>query len=457
MKTAFLVVHMILAYGFATAINMAIADDRAPQVIKMVLGAESVEAGAPVDIFFQINDRGAGVGGIPPVVYPLYNEGSKESGDVRCCGVFSKVPADDEKYTGGNWYKSRIHTNRHAESGIYVLPRIGFDDLKQEQTTYLDATRDANTGKYNAFYRGTEIPLIKLTVVNKDPASVDVTRPVIHEILAEPGHWKAGETRKLYIRATDDISGVNLWLGSRLTFEKVAPAYDRTGNDTLFNSNSNYVRTEGLESFVDEGDDWYSLKFHVSSYALPGEYYLLSLRMDDVAENGDWYFTNQSRDVFDNTTLKVPHITVVNEGTVDNKGPELLSFEKKELTWKIGSEQSIVYTAKDDVSGVADLSGNGCAHFAKVGVKTEATMDLLGIFLCGDAVAVGDHKYSTKVRIESTAEPGEYYLQWFWLNDVAGNQSSYSTDDSHSGTPGEYYSSGWDQTTIPVLKVKLVE
>lgn len=261
-----------------TVINDGTVVTEGPSVKMVRIEPESLVAGEPAKLFFQVEASAAGVSSevrsCPkfqlngPLYVPIYYT---DPGSARI-GCNRKVRSE-----GDNWYSIDLELNKYMPSGKYSLSRLEVSNDADRSTT-LFACDDPSSpstwkcqspGQYFYFENGrlSSLPVLVANVENS--GSIDTTAPVVYEMKLENTEVKAGGMGRLLFKAIDDVSGLNM---------EAAYAEIRS----LESHHSALIGWS--DRMISLGDQWYSMQFYIGPYVPSGEYFS-NLHLSDLANN----------------------------------------------------------------------------------------------------------------------------------------------------------------------------
>ncbi|MEI6833020.1 MAG: hypothetical protein WCL28_03425 [bacterium] len=195
----------------------------------------------------------------------------------------------------------------------------------------------------NAVHEAKGVKLVSSVIAS---INFDTQSPVIHEVLFEPASVTAGQTAKLKIRATDNMTAIK----GTSPAGSVARRAEQTCRQ-LTTANWNFVDACG--EFRSLGNDWYEFDVPTNPKMKPGQYFLYPLTIWDGAGNSMELLPDTIRDVYrsriatDETLIPMAKLTVQND-RADSQPPSILNarFEPAEIT--AGESVKLIFEAKDN-------------------------------------------------------------------------------------------------------------
>jgi len=174
----------------------------------------------------------------------------------------------------------------------------------------------------------------------------DTQSPVIHEVLFEPAIVTAGQTVKLKIRATDNMTAI----------KGTSPAGNvarRTEQTCRQLTTTNWDSVDACGEFRSLGNDWYEFYVPTNQKMKPGQYFLYPLTIWDEAGNSMELIPDTMRMVYrsristDEAMIPLATLTVRND-RADTQPPSILNarFEPSELT--AGESAKLIFEALDN-------------------------------------------------------------------------------------------------------------
>lgn len=316
------------------------------------------------------------------------------------------------KAEGNDWYRLDFRVNRFVPSGDYLLTDMSVAD-RAYNVGGLWAER-LSQGHYQTSAGGEKGPAIPLVVVKvKNAGKVDVEQPRIHELRPAPGQWKAGTWNKLFIRATDDVSGIDVKKIECRGLEFVPDAGKTTVNPP-----------RGCRNPRHEGGDWYSIEVLVGEFLREGEYFVDNITVRDRANHGvslssPYPYSGRYRTFRrwqESDWGPVAKLRVRNGGRADVAAPVLQELRVDSHAWKAGTTQRLYFRATDDLSGVA-VGSRTYGYIVPVDPRSERR----AIYPDREIHDAGNGWFYSEVQVNAFIEGGEYYLSGFSFHDRAGN------------------------------------
>jgi hypothetical protein len=166
--------------------------------------------------------------------------------------------SDPVKRPDGSW-EVRLTSEKGLPSGEYIM------DF---------SVRDAVSNRSN---------VVSTSIFIKNPVKVDLEGPKVLGIKTDKKSYKGGETGRILINATDDISGIKLGVSD--TFIKLCrtgfvakdrPANDRNATNRILVCDQSLKHVEG---------DWYAVEFKLAENVPTGTYVLPELQISDRVGN----------------------------------------------------------------------------------------------------------------------------------------------------------------------------
>ena len=225
------------------------------------------------------------------------------------------------------------------------------------------------------------------------PYVVDTEAPKVNRISIDKTNLKAGETAKVTIEASDDVSGLEIFSAS---FKREGSEYD-------------YISTH----FSDR-DTPSVAELEISPYLPSGTYILDEIFVSDKAGNDRRYKAEPT----EGYSEKLPNsisITITNDDEVDTEAPKVsrISIDKTDL--KAGETAKVTIEASDDVSGLEIFS----ASFKREGSEYDY---ISTHFSDRDTPSVAE------LEISPYLPSGTYILDEIFVSDKAGNDRRYKAE-----------------------------
>ena len=231
------------------------------------------------------------------------------------------------------------------------------------------------------------------------PYVVDTEAPKVNRISIDKTNLKAGETAKVTIEASDDVSQLEIFSAS----------FKREGSeDDYIGAYSSHADTPSVA------------ELETSPYLPSGTYVLDSISVTDKAGNIRRY----RAEPIEGHSEKLPNsisITITNDDKVDTEAPKVnrISIDKTNL--KAGETAKVTIEASDDVSGLEIFS----ASFK----REESEDDYIGAYSShADTPSVAELETSPYLP------SGTYVLDSISVTDKAGNIRRYRAEpiEGHS-------------------------
>ena len=225
------------------------------------------------------------------------------------------------------------------------------------------------------------------------PYVADTEAPKVNRISIDKTNLKAGETAKVTIEASDDVSGLEIFSAS---FKREGSEYD-------------YISTH----FSDR-DTPSVAELEISPYLPSGTYILDEIFVSDKAGNDRRYKAEPT----EGYSEKLPNsisITITNDDEVDTEAPKVsrISIDKTDL--KAGETAKVTIEASDDVSGLEIFS----ASFKREGSEYDY---ISTHFSDRDTPSVAE------LEISPYLPSGTYILDEIFVSDKAGNDRRYKAE-----------------------------
>jgi hypothetical protein len=275
----------------------------------------------------------------------------------------------------------------------------------------------------------------------------DASGPVMHELRLENRTWEAGSTQKVWLRITDDYSGVKPEIG--YSFEALDPK-GLTKKAYFY----------GEATLTPKGNDWYTIEVPVGSYTPNRKFRFSAFNLLDNANNrrrleageNDAYYTYVAAMPKDPVPRvrgpRVPslRVRVINRGAEDSVPPQALGFRPDNTVWEAGSTHRVYFKLADDVSGV-ELNdrlvsiSQPCSTFQVNGARV--CSGVAGVFV--PYRAEGNDWYSAEYKVGQYLPSGEYQVGAIVVQDKAGNNVMTYFEDDMPTAPG----------LVPVFKIRI--
>ena len=231
------------------------------------------------------------------------------------------------------------------------------------------------------------------------PYVVDTEAPKVNRISIDKTNLKAGETAKVTVEASDDVSGVKIFSAG---FKKEGSKEDYI--TTQFSTSKNPCVAE----------------LEISPYLPSGTYVLDSIQIIDNAGNHRYYDAEPA----DGYTEKLPNsisITVTNDDEVDTEAPKVSRISIDKINLKAGETAKVTVEASDDVSGVKIFS----AGFKKEGSKEDYITTQF---------STSKNPCVAELEISPYLPSGTYVLDSIQIIDNAGNHRYYDAEPADGYT-----------------------
>jgi len=257
----------------------------------------------------------------------------------------------------------------------------------------------------------------------------DTQAPVIHEIKFEPSKVVAGQTVKLKIRATDNMTSIN-------GFSPAGSVARRAEQKCRQLTNINWEGVNACGEFRPLGDDWYEFDVPTNPKMKPGDYFLYPLTIWDNAGNSMELLPDIGRQVYqsrlrsDQALIPLSYLTVKNKNP-DNQPPVLRNprFEPSEIS--VGESAKLVFEAYDNDTDF--LPNDFCERalhkdwfrFPRTDVPGSAEIDPTeyAVHACTTPKKRADGLWEVPVTTPTGLPPGEYAMD-FIVKDNVGNTST---------------------------------
>lgn len=275
-------------------------------------------------------------------------------------------------------------------------------------------------------------------------SQMDMTPPAIHSISFQNSVWRAGSRQKVFIRVSDQASGVsentpNFLMFVPLTGERPAPEV---------------VKPDSVSRLHHERGDLFSFEFTVNRWIPPGSYALSSVNVYDRAGNSEQIYIGKNSQVYTQPDggdeIPVIHAEIQNPGPVDVTPPRLLDIYADTPVWKAGSVHKIYFRLSDDVSGVE----TGYVFYNAMTSLFEKNGHRIGVYPFREMIDEGNGVYSAECTISPYLASGDYIFPYFIIEDRARNMlviEKQKDDNLHYHV--ETYTTHETATEIPLLKV----
>jgi len=274
------------------------------------------------------------------------------------------------------WVK---HEGNHLQSLYYFLT-----DGKDIVQTRLTASLPGNGLTWVA-------PIVKTM-------RFDVKPPVVHEIIFETPEVKVGEPAVVAIRATDDLSGIDIGKTVlRLCFDPDPKVAD--------------ISSEGQtwEIASDRGADWFRIRIPVGKWKPSGKFRLADLNLKDRTGNESVNYPEPATG-----------LSVINSGVADTTAPDIhrVVIGKGNAVTLAGKmvTKEIWVVVTDDQSGL-DLS-QACYEFLSL-----SDHRVYRISDCRPLVEIEPGAYRVTFDLQKSLVTGQYILSLLRIRDRAGNST----------------------------------
>lgn len=364
-------------------------DIKPPKVGAVWVESPLWPAGSKQKIFFRATDDISGVS------TRMADAFFREVGKDRGRHLFGYRVQEE----GGDTYSLEIETNRYMAPGRFELQSLRVFD--------------------NASNFVNHSPLEKIVIEITNSGVVDETPPAWLGFRNDHSTWRVGETKRVYFRAHDSGSGLDV------------SSFECFGLKSVFEIRG-FPRSIGsCEDPRDEGDGWYSVALAIDPFQPGGEYILDHLQIEDragmelvlyVCDNPGPFYCDISRKEI--TSYPVFKIRLEAGELLDLQDPEILEIRFESTVWKVGETQRMLVRAKDNLSGVsysldARPQLQGWVRPEKEGVPGART-----IYLDQPLMPLGGDWYFMDIEVNPHLRAGDYYLGRFSIHDRAGNYSS---------------------------------
>ena len=311
------------------------------------------------------------------------------------------------KPEGDDWYRLDLEVGKFLPPGEYTLQSVTVHD----NATNVGSVWTENPSE--GLYRGPEgqprLEIVKVEITNS--GRIDVRQPEILELRMDKRTWKAGTWNKLYIRARDDVSGINV--------RKI----ECGGLESVEAYKGGAFRTKECRNPKHERGDWYSIEMLAGKFLPSAEYFLPYISVQDNASHG-LSLSNQNgqyetyRDGKKAIWGPVVRVQVRNDGRADVTPPMIHEIRVDSNVWKTGTTQRLYFRATDDLSGVA-VGTNTYGYIVPVEKKEERR----ALYPDRAIHHLGGDWYYTEVQVNAYLEGGEYYLSGLSFHDRAWNNA----------------------------------
>jgi len=426
----------VLSGSFSNSTCTA-ADSTGPQIQELKAEPE-YPAGGSGKIYVKATDENSGLNvvGSGFCWNITTSDGQQGVPGISQCGNLMK-----EESKGPDWYSFSIFITNYTPAGEYLLYAVYLRD----NANNIGGVTFGSSGNYANYpaQSPTQIPLLKIKVKNTQPE--DSTGPQVQELQAE-AEYPAGGTGKIYVKATDEGSGLSVG-GSGFCWNITTS--DGQTRASGISQCGNLVKEEA------KGPDWYSFSISMTNYTPEGEYLLAAVYLRDNANNVGGVFSSSSGTYLNYTNqsptqIPILKIKVKNSLPSDSVGPQILELHV-EPAYLIGESGKIYVKAKDEGSG---LSVGGSGFCWKI-TTPDGEQQASGISQCGNLVqedAKGPDWYSFSISVSTYTPEGDYPLAAVYLRDNANNVGGVFS--SSSGTYINY--TNQSPTQIPISKIKVI-
>jgi len=247
----------------------------------------------------------------------------------------------------------------------------------------------------------------------------DVTPPVVHGLRTDGPEWEAGKTHKLYLKITDDYSGLKSL--SSLRFDQIGADGKRLKDHPQFFVN---------EKPHAEGGDWYSLSYEVPAYLPEGIYVLSTIYASDRAENTLSYVADTQDPAISYRAFPQPYtgpllpvlkVKVVNRsGKVDIDAPEFVGFRPDATVWQAGSTHRVRFKIRDQLAGFDNSPQASCLGQLSSTFEKDQTFFEMRAENCA-MVPDGNDWYHVDYKVPVNQPAGRYGISYVRLQDNAKN------------------------------------
>lgn len=296
--------------------------------------------------------------------------------------------------------------------GYYHETRKG-DSLKGRYFL-LTANRELVDINVDAHAAGRGLELITPIVFT---FTYDITPPVVEKAWVENRVWPAGSKQKVFFRAADENSGVDVASINSYVARKAR----QKNLSTILGSNPK-----------EEAPGLYSIEFEVNAFVSPGTFDFQGITVYDRAGNAVYWKFAQAFSV-----------EVENRGTVDTLPPRLLEIRADNRVWRMGETYRVYFRADDLISGIERIR---CGP-----LKSMKNYDGYSRYSdeCKDLRREKNGWYSADYQLRPFIPSGEYVIDHVYVTDKAGNSFAAQACEKSD----VYYCENGDVNTLSLLKV----
>ena len=234
-----------------------------------------------------------------------------------------------------------LQTGTSGVAGVYT--KTSNESQLTSQYFYLIGQNSVLNVRVEAVAAGDGITLISPTL---DSLTFDTKSPVIHEAVFDPPVIKAGQTAKLKIRASDNmtaISGTNPFGNVGVGLEEKC----------RYLTTSDWHQIDVCAGFRDLGNGWFEFDIPTNPRTPEGQYTLHPLTIWDEAGNPAVLTPNFQKGVFQvsvssiETEIPLIYLTVTNENP-DNTAPKISNIRFEPSHLHAGERGKFIFSAHDD-------------------------------------------------------------------------------------------------------------
>jgi hypothetical protein len=281
----------------------------------------------------------------------------------------------------------------------------------------------------NAVHEAKGVKLVSSVIAS---INFDTQSPVIHEVLFEPASVTAGQTVKLKIRATDNMTAIK----GTSPAGSVARRAEQTCRQL---TTTNWDSVDACGEFRSLGNDWYEFDVPTNPKMKPGHYFLYPLTVWDEAGNSMELLPDTTRNVYrsriatDEALIPMATLTVQND-RADTQPPHIVSakFEPSEIT--AGESAKLIFQAMDNDPSFSPqhfceraLHREWFKHI-RTDVPKNAEIDPTeyAIHACTNPKKRPDGAWEVAVTTYIGLPPGDYIMD-LNVKDLVGNMSEPET------------------------------
>lgn len=317
---------------------------------------------------------------------------------------------------GNDWYSVMVTANQYLQPGTYVMEIMIADKAFNHMNLSVGQPGDQF---YQGNNGGVSVPLVRLEVKNNGVS--ETTPPRFDGFRIGNAPWKAGGSGKLYLRASDPISGIDV------------PKLESVGLVSDFEIGHRFY-TDRSRNPKDEGNGWYSLELPLDPYLPSGSYHVEGFNITNRAGISA-IFMDYKDEIYssdtDQTGVPLFHIMVENDHTPDVTPPTLLALRVDTTEWRTGGTYRLHFRATDSGSGMY-VSPSG-EHASLRGYFTPVDGSSDTIYVDQPVEDEGNDWYGVNIPVSRFIQGHDYYLDNLDVTDRAGNWATFKCDRETGG------------------------